>query len=62
MSYLSLLGTTLALATSPPVELHTVVVQHPSGPAKVEYRGDPAIAHRQIGSAGRVSTLRVLSV
>lgn len=63
MSTLALLGMTLSLTASLPATPHSIVVQHSSGPAQVDYRSQLAIEHRQIGSVapgGRASTLRCM--
>ena len=61
MSNVLSLAMILAIATGAPDASHTIVVPHASGKAQVEYRGNLAIEHRQVGSVapgGRASTLR----
>jgi hypothetical protein len=59
---LALLGTVAGAAVAGPAATmeHRVRVDHASGATDVRYRGDVAIAHRQVGSVapgGRQSTL-----
>ena len=61
MTFITSLGLMLSAAHGMPAAVHTVSIQHASGPVEAEYRGEVDVQHRQIGSpapGGRPSTLR----
>lgn len=61
MIYLTMMGAALAALSAGPTLVHTVSVDHSTGPAVVQYSGEVDVRHRQIGTpgpAGRESTLR----
>lgn len=54
-------GLLLGAAAAQPQAVHSVRLDHVSGPVHAQYRGDVTIRHRQTGSVapgGRASTLR----
>lgn len=63
MSYLASLGMLLSAAAVLPDADHATVVYHALGTTQVEYRGNVALEHRQVGSVapgGRPPTLRCI--